>query len=547
MPRITVVAFVVAILAALACGPAPAPAPPVDTGGQPKHGGRLTVWVTQDPTTWDNAVSGTSSVSDRWRARSYEGLLRFKAAPGHPFTAHTPEPSLAERWEVSPDAKTFTYHLRKGVKWQDIPPVNGREFTSADVKFSWDYYSRSGEFKDWRDRKLKPSLFSYWFEGVESIEAPEKYTIVVKFKDSFAPFLNYSAHSKNAMFAREVFDKEGSFENTLIGTGAFMLDTAASQKGTRWVMKKNPNYWDTGKPYLDELFGVVLPEAATAFAAFQTKQLDLLGESGYDLSPEDNKQIMAMVPTAVSQKDQDGSPQNMYINVRKAPWNNELVRRALNRAIDREELIKVMTAGEGPMAIAGAFPEHFTQDEIKKVQPYDPEEAKRLLAQAGYPNGFDIEFLASQSYGQVYLTMAQLLQAQLKKVGMNMSIKTLDHPSYLQQTRGTTPFDIAIRGKSVQGDVDSYLFQVFHPSSEGNYGGVNDPELTKLVEEQRKVGDPEKRREVVRQAVKYISDKSLGLATFYEVEYTVWHPHVKNFARNFGVDGWPITNVWIDK
>jgi len=546
--RVTLNALALALglgFLAMACAPAQEPpaAGPEGSGG-PKYGGRLNVWVTADPTSWDVSISGVSSVSDRWRARAYEGVLRFKAGPDVDAGALILEPSLAERWEVSPDGRTYTFHLRKGVNWQNVPPVDGREFTSADVKFSWDYASRTGEFKD---RNLKRSFFSWLFEGMESVETPDRSMVVVKFKEPFAPFINYVAHSKNPMYAREVFDREGHFEETLIGTGAFILDGESSQRGSRWVMKKNPDYWDRGKPYLDELRGLVLPAAGTAFAAFQTKQLDLLGGGGGEIRHEDVKQIKADVPEAVVQTEQREAPRQVYLNVRRSPFDNLLVRRALNRALDREEFSRALTAGEGLWGISGAYPHDlFTQDEIRQLQPYDPEEAKRLLAQAGYPTGLDVEFLASSAYGSSYLTMVELMQAQLRKVGVRFTIKTLDHAAYLAQTRGNT-YDLTIRSRSIMGDVDSWLYANFHPAADSNYGGVNDPELTPLIQQQRRETDAAKRRETVRQAIKMISEKAWSLSLHYEVDSHLWHPYVKGYARNLGVDGWPLIDVWLEK
>lgn len=543
-PRFSLLMLLPALLLSMACGsPQATPTEQAVPGDQPKTGGRLNAWVMQDPTSWDVTISGVSSVSDRWRARAYESLLGFQSGPDMDYGTLVLRPELAERWEVSPDAKTYTFHLRKGVKWQDLPPVNGREFTAADVKFSFEYANRMGEFKD---MELKPARFKWWFEGMESIETPDQHTVVVKFKEPFAPFINYVAVDKNAIYAREVFEKEGHFEDTLIGTGGFILDTAGSQKGTRYVMKKNPNYWDPGKPYLNEIWGIVIPEAGTAYAAFQTKQIDMLSEAGNELNFEDRKQVEASVPNAVFFAEQSPAPENIYLNVRRAPFNNELVRKAFSLALDRDEFIKTFAGGQGSWALAGAFPDNFTEAETKQILKYDPEEAKKLMAQAGYADGVDVEYFDSQSYGSSHWAMAELIQAQMRKIGIRMNIKILDHASYLATTRGNT-FDIANRGKSLMGDVDSYLYAVFEPTSTSNYGGVNDPELTPLLEAQRREANPEKRREIIRQAVKIIADKAWGLALMRDTEYHAWHPYVKNYAPHWGTDGWPLNEVWLDK
>jgi len=537
------------LLATVACS-APQPgggSAPGAASTTPKPGGSLKVWVTADPTTWDGS-DGVSSVSDRWKARAYESVLAYKYGPDVKYPELILQPGLAEKWEISPDGKVYTFTVRKGVKFQNLPPVNGREITAEDLKFSWEYTSRTGEFKKLADeKKLTPSLYTQLFEGMESIEAPNPTTLKVSFKDPFAPFLNYAAFAKNPVYAKEIFQKDGHFKDTLVGTGGFMLDKTSSQPGARWVLKKNPTYWQPGKPYLDEVAGFVLPDASTAFAAFKTGQLDMMGDSGYTMGAEDAKRLRSENgANAVVYGAETPSPEHLYLNVRRAPFNNQLVRQAVSLAMNRDEWNKVFNDGEGGWALAGALPDTFTQAEVKQILKYDPEQAKKLVEQAGYPNGLDIEFFGSTAYGSIYQQQAELLQSWMKKANIRMNLKFMEHATYLSQTRGNT-FDLTFRNKAMAGDIDSYIFGVFHPSSPSNYGGVNDPELTKLVEQTRKEIDPKTRKEVIRSAVRVIAEKAWNLAFVYRTTFHAWRPAVKDYAPNWGTDGWPLNDVWLDR
>src|SRR5207249_4308880 len=200
----------------------------------------------------------------------FNSLLGFKSGPGIDYNDLTLQPELAEKWEIGPDARTFTFHLRKGVKFHDLPPANGREVTSADVKWSFEYWSRTGWAKE---KKLPLGQFEWFFEGVQAIEAPDPSTVSVKFQDPFVPFISYAGSDFNTVAPHEVYEQDGHLKDRAIGTGAFWVDFASSQKGTRWVYKKNSTYWDTGKPYIDEIRWLVLPDDATTLAAFQTKQV----------------------------------------------------------------------------------------------------------------------------------------------------------------------------------------------------------------------------------------------------------------------------------
>src|SRR5207249_8200426 len=131
-------------------------------------------------------------------------VLRFKTGPDVPYDALILEPALAEKWEASSDARTYTFTIRKGMKWPDIPPLSGREFTAADVKWSYEYYSRTGELKD---KGLPPANLSALFEGLDRVDTSDPYTVVVRFKDPFAPFITTSPQPTNLTSPRSPSDQ----------------------------------------------------------------------------------------------------------------------------------------------------------------------------------------------------------------------------------------------------------------------------------------------------------------------------------------------------
>ena len=263
--------LIVIVLGAAGCAGPSAPgrsqSPAAD---QPVYGGLITIWKEADVIDWDPNFEGRSS-HGLWHA--YNTLTGFKAGPGIEYAEMIVQPELAERWEISPDAKTYTFHLRKGVKFANLPPVNGRELTSADVKFSAEYATGSGELKD---KKLPQGRNDYMYEGLDRVETPDPYTVRFHFKDAFVPFINYTASDWNPVLPREIFEKDGNYKDTMVGTGPFQLDPQASQKGTRYVFKKNPTYWEEGKPYFDEARVLILIQDATAKAGFHAKQVDVL-------------------------------------------------------------------------------------------------------------------------------------------------------------------------------------------------------------------------------------------------------------------------------
>ena len=517
-------------------------APVLANQGQPRLGGTVTVTQPIDPFDWDVTYLGKNLGNIQGITHACSTLIGFKSGPNVKFTDLVLEPRLAERWET-PDGQTFSFHLRKGVKFANLPPVNGREFTSADVKWSYEYEARAGQFKN---TKLAAAQNAWMFEGIQQIETPDPYTAVVRFEKPFVPFLNYIGYNWNPLLAHEIYDQDGNFKNRIVGTDAWQLDTAASQKGSRWVWTKSSTYWDTSKPYINQIIWLVIPDDATARAAFQSKQLDVLTGGGINLTPTDMQQLKREKPDAIIDEYIQPNPVHFYMMVSKPPLNDLRVRQAISYGIDRNEFVQSITSGKGDWALAGADPSTFTTQEIHQMLKTDPSRSKQLLSAAGYANGLDLEFIyPGNAFGNIFLQEMQLFQAQMKRVGINLVLKNVDKADWLSLKKKHA-YTTTFTNKALAPDVDSYLYAVFYPGSEPNYGDVNDSQLTLLLDKQRQEPDLAKRKEIVRQAVKRINvDQVWALALFSPVAYDVWQPRLKNYATNFGTQGWPLEQSWL--
>lgn len=542
-PWMTILGTVVLCLACVPTGTQSGSGADADDA-RPKYGGTLNINVLADPSNWDITLI-TGAPDSHGVALAYDSLLSFKKGPGYEFQDLQFQPALAERWEVSPDARTFTFRLRPGAKLQNVPPVNGREVTSADVKFSAEYRLRTGEF---RDKKLAKSEKDYMLEGLDQVETPDKYTAVFRFKSPFIPFISYAASEFNPILPREVYDQDGHFKDKLMGTGRFMLDAPASQKGTRWVFKRNPEYWDASEPYLDSIRWLVLPDASTSYAAFKTKQLDMLHEP---LDYTAASQVLNDNPEAVSYKYATPGPGKIHLSQspdRNSPVRDIRIRQALNLAVDRDEINKTFFGGQGEWAVPGALPGLFTPAEVRQMYRHDLEEAKRLVQQAGYPNGVTLEFPITNNERQEDLGTDQLLQAQLKKVGINVELRALDTADQrAKRRRGDFDMDHAPGGFSAShDDPDSLQFGRFYSTSSGNYAQIRDPELDKLVDAGRTEADPEKRRERLRAVSAYVVNRALALELLHPPKWTIWHPYLGNYRPNFGSRA-AYSTAWMEK
>jgi peptide/nickel transport system substrate-binding protein len=512
--------------------------PTASSAAKPKTGGDFT-WAQQiDPFDYD--PTGKVLQNGPWIELGYNSLLSIKHGAGVGYTDLVSEPSLAEKWET-PDAQTFTFHLRQGAKWQNLSPVNGRPVTADDVRFSMEYQSRTGAFKD---SKIPTSINVSMYEGLDSVQTPDASTAVVKFKQPFVPFLQHMSLERNAILAHEVFDKEGSFSNTMVGTGPWQLDPGQSQQGTRWAMVRNPNYFLTGRPYIDRVNILVLKDNATMVSAFQTKQIDLLNQQY--VTPANAPQIARANPTAVDYPFNDTRGGLLFENVKKPPLDDIRIRKAIALSIDRDAFLKTFYDGKGEWAVAGGQPGLFTHDEIHSLLKYDPAQAKQLVADAGFPNGVNLELHYSPARGDMGTQIVQLIQAQLKDGNLNVTLKPEDEATFSDsQRKGQFQLDYEV--KPQVGDIDAYIFYNWYSKSNGNFGGVNDSNLDALLESQRSTVDPAKRSEILRQAVRLIVDNGYYTAFCYGQGHFFWQPFLKNFAPNIAHNTMPVYDSWIDK
>ena len=534
----------VATMALAGCGTKPGPGKPSQGTGAaatPKTGGRLALQIATDPFNWDTTIAGKSAPNGGGDAMAYDSLLSFKQGPGVPYEHFELLPGLASKYEL-PDSTTYTFHLRQGVKYAPIAPVNGRELTSADVKWSFEYSSRTGQFAG---SKLPASNFAWLFEGMDSIDTPDPYTVTVKFKQPFVPFLTYAAFDYNGIFPHEVVDQYGDMKDHIVGSGPWQLDTASSQKGSKWVWKRNPNYWDTGRPYIDEVDWLVISDIAAVVSAFSTNQLDEIG--GMVLDSNQTALLKKQDPSAVAFGFVKPSSE-FYFYQKTGPLSDVRVRQAIGLALDRDEIIKTIDAGDGLWGMSGSFNSTFTQDEIKQILKFDPQQAKQLVSAAGYPNGLDLELVyPGHDYGDAYIAKIQLVQSQLRKAAINLNLKSVDKNDFNQAKR-VEKFQVVLADKgALVGDVDSFLYAGFYSTSASNYGRVNDPQLDSLLKQQRQEMDATKRQEIVRQAVKLIATQGYSYGTDAARVYEFRHPALKGWSPQYGVDRVPMAESWLDR
>ena len=536
------------LLAALACGQ------PAATGGtqpgaaeEPRYGGRLNIRLSGDFTSFDTTAGAGRDPYIARHARNR--LVNYKTGPELKWDEAVMIPELAERWEVSPDAKTFTFYLRKGVKWHDLAPVNGRELNSADVKSSVEYWGRLGQFAD---KKMRASRVTEPTEGLERIEAPDQYTVRMSYKEPFVPLVHQMSRAPMAILPRELLELEGGHPGArVIGTGPYWLDETAGQKGTRYVWRKHQSFWQEGRPYIDEVYQLLVPAEAAAQAAFKTGQVDLYTE---DISLKQGDEFARSNPNAVRYEYPMNRTGSLIWNERPGYlFSDARLRKAMSLGIDRDEFNRTFFKGRGQWAMADGQPGLFTEEEVKKILRYDPTEAARLVRETGFPNGLDVETRFSTSDPEESVSAVQLAQAQLKKVGINLVLTPTQHTEFSNLRRDGRHQLFIFQSGNYSADLDSTLASRTSVKDPTNYSGMEVPAFNAIVQRQRAETDPAKRKDMVRDAIRYISENHhQGIALGIGVGVMFWQPYVKGYYPNGPADEGrtympKVEEVWLAK
>ena len=307
---------------------------------------------------------------------------------------------LAESWQSNNDFRVWTFKLRQGVKWQNVAPLNGREFVAADVKYCFEQYAKEG-------------VQSFTFQEIEGIETPDKHTVRIHLKMPNTMFPQNLAEPVAVLFSKEVLEEDGDLKKRMIGTGPYVLKEHTRK--VRAVLSRNPDYFDKGRPYFDEYQVLSTPDAATRTAAFRTGQSDL----HWVASVSDAGNLHKTNPNAVIQEYKGmQTPFGLALAQDRAPFNDVRVRRAISMAIDRQKQVDTVFEGHG--ILGWGIPYIYYQDkpptaaQLGQYWQYKPAEAKKLLAEAGHPNGFETTLFYYEYFPQM-TSQVQLVQQDLQE------------------------------------------------------------------------------------------------------------------------------------
>jgi peptide/nickel transport system substrate-binding protein len=512
---VTVLTAVLVLTLALA-GPAAAQ-------DKPRHGGELTFVVPIEPASYDGHREGTFGLIHP-AAPHYSTLLRTDPADrnGSKLVG-----DLAESWTVTGDARTYTFKIRRGVKFHD-----GGDLTSRDVKASYDkiIFPPAGV----------KSLRKESYRSVEVVEAPDPHTVRFRLKWPSSSFLISVASPFNWIYKADILAKDMRwYETNVMGSGPFTF--VQHVKGGQWIGKKNPHYWDKGKPYLDGYRALFVRDAAAQTAA-------LRGERAHaqfrGITPGERDALIAALGPKITVQE---SPWDCILlvaaNHEKKPWDDQRARRALTLALDRYQasaalskiaIVKLIAGVQVPGTAYATPPA-----ELEKLAGYGRDvakaraEARRLLREAGVPEGYSFVF-KNRGVPQPYEPVGVWLVDQWRQIGLNAKHEFLESVKWTNDVRGGD-YEVSMDtqcGYAVDPDLDLYKFQSTG-ISHNNYARYKDPVLDELYRKQSRALDPEERKRHVRDFERRLLDE--------EAHYLYTLQYHRIVAHSSKLRGWTIT------
>jgi peptide/nickel transport system substrate-binding protein len=508
--------------------------------GQPRRGGILRVRGS-DPVHFDPHLT-TNFKTHTTLSFVYSRLVRHKVGAEVQPGTFIVEPDLAERWEELDDT-TYVFSLRQGVKWHNKPPVNGRELVADDVKFTYDRF---------RTEQGNPNR--YMLDAVERVEVVDRYTVKFLLKEPFVWLVNTLAYPWGMwIVAPEVVQLFGDLKKpeTAIGTGPFVLERY--EPNVKTIFARHPAYFRQGQPYVDGVEWLALDDESTGLAMYRTGQIDCGPGLNWVVRQQDLEALKKSHPHLVYRDFLSQTTHAIMMRTDMAPFNDVRVRRAISHAIDRQALIEAVWGRGAPTAAVsrGLVEWSLPVDQLgegAKYYQYDPKEARRLLAEAGFPKGFKTQLTASTGYGRDLVDDVQLVQRFLKDVGIETELKLQEFGAY-QATTVQGKFEGLVRGPfGIAWEPDSPLYRAYAADSSWNTGHVNDPKLTTMLKEQRRTKDLGARKKIIFDIQRYVAEQQYYVY-LNSIELTgSWQPYVKNFAPNHSFDyGSRVAALWLER
>jgi peptide/nickel transport system substrate-binding protein len=451
-------------------------------------------------------------------------------------------PELAESWSWNPDYTRLSFKLRQGVKWHD-----GKPFTAADVKCTWDLLI--GKSKD----KLRLNPRKAWYRNLDDVVTEGDYAVTFVLKRPQPAFPMLLASAYGPVYPCHV--PAAQMRIHPIGTGPFKF---VEFKPNEYIkLTKNTDYWKKDRPYLDGIEWSIIPNRSTQTLSFIAGKFDMTFP--YEATVQSMKDVQSQAPSAHCELDPTMVSMNLLVNRDKPPFNDPDIRKAMMLAIDRKAFLDIIMEGHGqiggamqspPPGLWGLPPEILTT-----LPGYGPDveanraEARKLMEKHGYgPNNRLSVQVQTRNIAQ-YRDPSVILIDQLKQIYIDGDLEVVETANWFPKI-ARKDYTIAgnLTGSGVD-DPDAYFYEHYACGSERNYTNYCNPELEKLYEQQSREPDQEKRKKLVWQIDKVLTEDAARPIIYRYDLGTCWYPRVHGVTImvNSIFNGWRFEDVWLDR
>jgi peptide/nickel transport system substrate-binding protein len=475
---------------------------------KPVYGGSLTIAQGVEPPGLDPTTATSAAIPRVVYGNLLEGLVRIER-DGKIV------PALTSDYKVSRDGKEYTFMLKKGVKFHD-----GKLFDAEDVKFT---------FERLMDPKTNIPNIKYYRE-IESVEAADSHTVRFKLKNANSMFLFNLARPDSIIINKQTADR---LKTAPVGTGPFKF--VEWVRGDRILLAKFEEYHRKGFPYLDRVTFKFIGDQSAQIASLKAGDVDVIG---YDVSPE-NALLLEKDPKFKVLNGYTTTEVILSTNHTRKPFDDVRVRRAMAHAIDRSALIKGAMSGYGTPIGSHVDPGNPYYVDLTNTYPYNPDRAKQLLKESGYPNGFDAVIKLPERFVYARRT-GEIVADMLSKVGIRLKIELTEWGQWIDRVFKNADFDLTVIGHSEPFDIDIYANPKY-------YFRYDNPKFQETLKKTEMEPDPKIRRDLYVTLQKMITEDAVNGFLYVLPSLPTMKKEVMNWWKDYPMTAQDVTEVWIAK
>ena len=475
---------------------------------KPVYGGSLTIAQGVEPPGLDPTTATSAAIPRVVYSNVLEGLVKIDR-DGKIV------PSLAREIKTSKDGKEYTFSLKKGVKFHD-----GKPFDAEDVRFTLD------RLMDPKTATAHPE----YYKEIESVQVVDSHTLRIKLKNVNSMFLFNLARPDSMIVSKQSVDK---LKSAPVGTGPFKF--VEWIRGDRIILSRFSDYHRKGIPYLDKVTFKFIGDASAQIAGLKAGDVDVIA---YDVSPE-NALLLEKDPKYKVFNGYTTTEVILSTNNSRKPFTDVRVRRAMAYAIDRQALIKGAMSGYGTPIGSHMDPGNPYYVDLTSTTPYNPEKARQLLAEAGYPNGFDAVIKLPERFAYARRS-GEIIADMLSQVGIRLKIELTEWGQWIDRVFKGGDFDLTVIGHAEPFDINIYANSKYY----FHYDSSRFQETLKKAEMEPA---PKAQRELYVACQKILAEDAVNGFLFVLPSLPTMRKEVMNWWKDYPMTASDVTEVWIQK